>query len=132
MLRVDQGDILALLLDEDGPRRPPAQRLQAERAGAGEEVDHGRSATTSPRMLNIDSRTRSLVGRVPPPRPVDLVAPPLAGDDPHGPTLPSVRPSAGDRDRRLDTPSHLTNPKGKTTVAHVAADAGRSEVDPIG
>ena len=35
----DQGGVLAVPLDEDRPPRPPAQRLQAEGPGAGEEVD---------------------------------------------------------------------------------------------
>ena len=35
----DQGVILPVPLDEDRPGRPPAQGLQAEGAGAGEEVE---------------------------------------------------------------------------------------------
>ena len=48
-----------------GPLGPPAQRLQPERPGAGEEVDDRPARpSASPRMLKSDSRTRSLVGLV--------------------------------------------------------------------
>ena len=52
-----------LALDEHRPRGAPRERLDAERAGAGEQVEHV-APSTSPSIANSASRTRSEVGRV--------------------------------------------------------------------
>ena len=60
----NQPDALAVSLDKDRASGTPAEGLETQRAGAGEQVDDRAIDDQSPRMLNNDSRTRSLVGRV--------------------------------------------------------------------
>ena len=54
----------AVALDEDRAGRAARERLDAQRAGAGVEVQH-RAGGGGPRMLKSASRTREAVGRVP-------------------------------------------------------------------
>ena len=57
----------AVGLDEDRVRRATRQRLEPDRAGAGEQVEHPRPGQVDERAseLNSASRARSDVGRVP-------------------------------------------------------------------
>ncbi len=86
----DQGRVLAVPLDEDGPLRPPAQGLKPKRAGAGEQVEDqqafdGLAQDVEHRLADeVAGRPGHLVLR-----PVELVPPALAGDDPHDSTLPT-------------------------------------------
>ena len=67
----DEAARLGVLLDEQAEGGAARQRLQAERAGAGEQVEHldaveaRNPSMPCARMLNTASRTRSEVGRVP-------------------------------------------------------------------
>ena len=119
---VDQGDILPLLLDEDRPRRPPAQRLQAERPGPREEVDHDQVLDIGPQ--DVEQRLAHQVAGGPgaaPLRSVEFMAATLARDDAHGPTLPpSVRPLP--ETETVGSTLHLTNPGGNGSCSRVAAD----------
>ena len=76
---------------------PREQRLEPERARAGEEVEHPRVLHESPRIENSASRTRSEVGRVATPLGRgEAPAAPAAGDDPHFRRSVAVMPAWSD------------------------------------
>jgi hypothetical protein len=83
---MDQGDVLAIPLDEDRVPGPSAERLEPQRAGAGEQVD--RHAVHDQLAEDVEHRLAHQVAGGPGPfrlpRPVDLVPTALTRDDPHG------------------------------------------------
>ena len=86
----------------------PGERLQTQRAAAGEQIQHRLAATRRASIEKSASRTRSVVGRVPPPRgsrqPHAL---PLAGNDPHreGSCLSRPVEILAERSRRVSASS---------------------------
>ena len=89
---VDQGDVLAFPLDEDSPRRTPAERLEPECTGAREQVDDEPAGDLRPK--DVEERfPHQVAGRpgVAPLGAVELVATPLPGNDPHAASIPWAR-----------------------------------------
>ncbi len=65
---------LVIALDEDRATGAARQRLEAQRAGPGVEIEHAASGG-GPRMLKIASRTFAAVGRVWAPRGAEAAGP---------------------------------------------------------
>ena len=88
-IRLDRATGAAVGLDEDAAARAAGERLEPERAGAGEKVERGRVVD---RPEQVEGRLADAVaGRSGGDalRRVDPVALPRAGDDPHARSLES-------------------------------------------
>src|SRR5581483_6983968 len=80
---LDRAHCVAVRLDEDGARRPARERLEAERARAGVQIEHGRPVDGPEDVEHVLAHA---VGRRPgllPLRSVDRVPFPRTGDDAH-------------------------------------------------
>ena len=87
----DQADAFAVPLDKDRVPGTPAEGLQTQRTGSGEEVEY---RTIDHQIAqNVEQRLADQVARRPRagrrPGPIDLVAAPLARDNPHECLAPS-------------------------------------------
>ena len=120
---LDRADRVGIALDEDGARGAPRERLDPERAGAGEEIEHARVLERPHEVEDVLAHAVGRRPRVEAARRAQLVTLAAAGDDPHERSL--ERAVARRHGRNLVRLPSVSSVDG----ACVLGDVDRSAVD---
>ena len=80
---LDRAHRVGVVLDEDGARRAARERLDPERAGAGEEIEHARAVDRADEVEDVLADAVGRRPRVEAARRDELVPLPAAGDHAH-------------------------------------------------